>query len=441
MPENKLLKLNNTDLALHPELKGLQSLFHEDRLRPIQSVGYPEQNFSHFRSTDIWMSASDSSQLVNSGWVGRHLSQDHPGFPEAYPNDNFADPLSIEIGYSSSLIFQGPSSPMNLVINDPNHFYELVDEVEGPLPSGLAGEKLRHIRLTARQSQIYGQVVKEAAGKGRNLVSYPNNNYLAEQLRIVARLISGGLKTPLYLVTLGGFDTHDAQVESNDHTQGEHANLLRQLDEAIMSFLRDLEVQGADDRVLGMTFSEFGRRIVSNASLGTDHGSAAPMFVFGNNVIPGVLGSNPIISPDATYQDNLEMQHDFRAVYASILEQWFGKSALDRQQILLQDFDTLPILNNTVVNTNDIFQKSLPAIRVYPNPVQASTLVEVQANGEAMRIDLLNMQGQVLVPLFSGILPKGKQQISWSAGRLPAGNYIVRMQQAGRFQSVQVVKK
>lgn len=440
LPENRLLPLEGTGLALHPALKGMQELYKQGRLRPIQSVGYPEQNFSHFRSTDIWMSGSDADQLVNSGWAGRQLAYDHPEFPEAYPNADFSDPLSIEIGYGSSMLFQGPTAPMNLVINDPSYFYELVDGVEGPLPAGMAGEKLRHIRLTARQSQQYGTVVKRAADSGANWVNYPESNPLAEQLKIVARLINGGLKTPLYLVKLNGFDTHDAQVDSTDHTLGEHATLLRQLDEAIMSFMADLKRQNIDDRVLGMTFSEFGRRIVSNASLGTDHGSAAPMFVFGNEVVPGILGYDPVISAQSTYEDNLAMQYDFRAVYASILEQWFGKSSVDRQQVLMQDFDTLPIIRNNVVNTQNPLVQKPKSIKVFPNPIQASSILEVEADGQPLRIDLLDMQGRAVMPLFSGLLPKGKQQLSLPAGNLPAGNYVVRMQQAGRVQSVQVVK-
>lgn len=440
LPENSLLGLEGTGLALHPALKGMQELFKQGRLRPIQSVGYPDPNFSHFRSTDIWMSGSDSDQLVNSGWVGRQIAHDHPEFPEAYPNKDFTDPLSIEIGYGSSMLFQGPSAPMNLVINDPSYFYELVDGIESPLPEGLVGDKLRHIRLTARQSQQYGSVVKRAADTGTNWVNYPAGNPLADQLRIVARLINGGLKTPLYLVKLNGFDTHDAQVDFSDHTQGEHATLLRYLDEAIMSFLADLEKQNKDDKVLGMTFSEFGRRIVSNASLGTDHGSAAPMFVFGNDVIPGVLGADPIISAQSTYEDNLDMQYDFRAVYASILEQWFGKSAVDRQQVLLKDFDTVPIIQNAVVSTQNRLPRSQKSIRVFPNPIQASSVLEVDADGQPLRIDLLDMQGRMITPIFSGLLPKGKQQLSLPAHNLPAGNYIVRMQQAGKVQSVQVAK-
>jgi hypothetical protein len=189
-----------------------------------------------------------------------------------------------------------------------------------------------------------------------------------------------------------------------------------------------------------MTFSEFGRRIVSNASLGTDHGSAAPMFVFGNDVIPGVLGADPIISAQSTYEDNLDMQYDFRAVYASILEQWFGKSAVDRQQVLLKDFDTVPIIQNAVVSTQNRLPRSQKSIRVFPNPIQASSVLEVDADGQPLRIDLLDMQGRMITPIFSGLLPKGKQQLSLPAHNLPAGNYIVRMQQAGKVQSVQVAK-
>lgn len=134
------------------------------------------------------------------------------------------------------------------------------------------------------------------------------------------------------------------------------------------------------------------------------------------------------------------MQYDFRAVYASILEQWFGKSSIDRQQVLLKDFDTVPIIQNAVVSTQNRLPRSRKSIRVFPNPIQASSVLEVDADGQPIRIDLLDIQGRMVTPLFSGLLPKGKQQLPLTAHNLPAGNYIVRMQQAGKVQSVQVVK-
>lgn len=440
LPQNKLLPLNGTEVGLHPELDGLRHLFHEERLRIIQSVGYPQQNFSHFRSTDIWMSGSDADELVNSGWAGRYLNQTHPGFPDSYPNEDFADPLSIEIGYGSSLVFQGPTAPMNMVINNPDHFHELVGEIESSYPDTLAGEKLRHIQRTARQSQQYGEVVKTAAGKGNNLVDYPQGNELADQLRIVARLISGGLRTPLYLVNLNGFDTHDAQVEQNDHTKGEHATLLGKLDSAIMAFLRDLEKQGADDRVLGMTFSEFGRRIVSNASLGTDHGSAAPLFVFGNQVEPGILGQNPQIDRHASYEDNLPWEHDFRQIYSAILEQWFGQSDGDRRQVMLDEFDTVRILRQDVTRIEASHNRVGDTFRVFPNPVREQSTIQWYADGNPVRVEVLDPQGRTMQLIFAGRPTAGRQQLRWNPQGLAPGNYFLLLRGEQQHRSLQIVK-
>ncbi len=421
IPEDQLLPLNNTEVALHPSLAGFNSLFDEGRLGIIQSVGYPEQNYSHFRSTDIWMSASDSKQLVNSGWSGRYLDSQFPGYPEAYPNETVTDPLAIEIGYGASLVFQGPAAAMGMVVSNPDSFYDLVDNIEEPTPDTLAGEKLRYVRLIAKQSELYGDVVKKAAKKVTQQRSYPEGNRLADQLKIVARLIAGGLQTPLYLVRLGGFDTHSNQVDDNNHTRGRHANLLRTLDTAVTSFMRDLEFQGADDRVVGMTFSEFGRRIVSNASSGTDHGAAAPMFVFGNDVIGGVLGENPQISRSATYENNLEMQYDFRQIYASMLEQWLGSSTANREQVLLKPFETVPIIGESYLSNLEADE----FLKVYPNPINGPTQLEFITNGSPIEVDLIDLQGRRLQQLYSGSPTAGFQRITWNPGQLSNGQYLV----------------
>ena len=421
IPEDKLLPLNNTEVALHPSLAGFRSLYNEGKLGIVQSVGYPEQNFSHFRSTDIWMSGSDSKQLVNSGWSGRYLDSQFPGYPEAYPNETVTDPLAVEIGYGASMVFQGPASAMGMVVSNPDSFYDLVDNVEEPAPDTLAGEKLRYVRLIAKQSELYGDVVKKAATKVTQQKSYPEGNKLAEQLKIVARLIAGGLQTPLYLVRLGGFDTHSNQVDEGNHTRGRHANLLSTVDQAITSFMRDLEFQGVDDRVVGMTFSEFGRRIVSNASSGTDHGAAAPMFVFGNNVIGGVLGNNPVIPGSATYEDNLDMQFDFRQIYASLLEQWLGSSESNTAKVLLKSFETVPIIGESYLATLE----GEELLKVYPNPVQGPTQLEFITNGSPLKVDLLDLQGRKVQQLFSGAPTAGFQRITWSPGQLKNGQYLV----------------
>ena len=418
--EERLLRLNNSGVALHPALSGFRSLYHEGRLGIIQSVGYPEQNFSHFRSTDIWMSASDAKQLVNSGWSGRYLNDQFPGYPEAYPNQDVTDPLAIEIGNGASLIFQGPASAMGMVVSNPDSFYDLIENLEEPTPDTPAGDKLRYVRLIAKQSELYGEVVKQAAAKVKQQRDYPDNR-LAQQLKIVARLIAGGLKTPLYMVRIGGFDTHSNQVDVKNHTKGRHANLLSNLDQSITSFMRDLEYLGIDDSVVGMTFSEFGRRIVSNASSGTDHGSAAPMFVFGNNVIGGVTGSNPHIPSKATYKDNLEMQYDFRQVYASVLEQWLGASVNDSGQVLMKNFETIPVIGESYLSN----LKAQELLKVYPNPVTGPTQLEFSTNGQPIEVELIDLQGRRLQRLYKGTPVAGFKRITWDPGALTNGQYLV----------------
>jgi uncharacterized protein (DUF1501 family) len=198
----------------------------------------------------------------------------------------------------------------------------------------------------SQKTDQYASVIKNAAQKvTAQSPAYPaaGKNPLADQLKIVARLIAGGLKTKVYMVSTGSFDTHAKQTEA-DTTTGTHAKLLQRVSEAIGAFMSDLQFLQMENRVMGMTFSEFGRRIKSNASGGTDHGAAAPLFYFGNNIKPGVIGANPVIPTSVTVNDNVPMQHDFRSLYASVLQNWFNMPAQEVQQILMGDFTRLPIV-------------------------------------------------------------------------------------------------
>ena len=441
LPEDKILKLEGTNVGLHPELAGFKSLFEEERLGIIQYAGYPNQNYSHFRSTDIWMSGSDSNELVNSGWPGRVLSQEFPTYPDEFPNSDMPDPLSIEIGYGGSLLFQGPTASMSMVINDVSSFYDLVDNIAEEAPNTDAGDKLKYVRLIARQSQEYGEVVKAAADKITNHALYPEGNELAGQLKIVSKLIAGGLQTPMYMVRIGGFDTHDAQVVDGDHTKGEHAELLKQVNDAVLAFMQDLELQGTDDRVMGMTFSEFGRRIVSNASLGTDHGAAAPMFVFGNEVTGGILGNNPTIDQNTTYEHNLDMQFDFRQINASILEQWFGIDPTDTSNALLGEFNTLPIIGKQEPVVSGLNPgKPNSAATIYPNPLNGSTKIDFISDGKPIEISLMDMQGRKLEQIHSGKTNVGKQTIFWNSSYLRPGRYLIVFRNESIQYSKSVVK-
>ncbi len=438
LPDESLHQLAQSAVGLHPSLSGFSSLYKEGRLGVIQNVGYPDQNYSHFRSTDIWMSASDADQLVNTGWSGRHLNNEYPAFPNDFPNAEMPDPLAIEIGNGSSLMFQGPTASMSMVIGDATSFYNLINDVEEPVPDTPAGEQLEYIRLIARQSQQYGEVVKAAAEKVTNQADFPDT-WLGQQLKIVSRLIAGGLQTPLYLVRHGGFDTHDKQVEGSDHTIGQHADLLTELDEAVMALMKDTEQQGTGDQIMGLTFSEFGRRIVSNASLGTDHGAAQPMFFFGNGVKGGVIGNNPIISSSATYEDNLPMEFDFRQVYSSAMQQWLEVSGTNASNVLFGDFDTLDLIGESVIlGINKQIENN--GISVYPNPVETQTTIQFISEGEPIKIEVFDINGQQKAIIFTGAKPRGLQKIEWQASNLSSGKYLIIILSANGKRVVPILK-
>ncbi|MES2850290.1 MAG: DUF1501 domain-containing protein [Bacteroidota bacterium] len=351
IPQNRILPLTGiSTMGLHPSLSGMQAMYNDGKLGIIQSVGYPNPNYSHFRATDIWMTGSDSEEILTSGWGGRYLEYEFDAFPNGYPNSGMPDPLAIQIGSSASLALQGSSVNMGMSISDPTNFYNFLNGVEDPLPADNAGKELSYIRSVVQQTQLYSTVIKDAALSVTQQAAYPDDNAVAAQLKIVARLIKGGLKTRVYLVEHKGFDTHSLQTDT-DTTVGRHADLLTELSQAVKAFQDDLNFLQIEDRVVGMTFSEFGRRIKSNSSGGTDHGAAAPMFIFGKKVNTTVLGTTPAIPTTATVDDNIAMQHDFRSVYASLLQQWLCVRPTDMDEIMLQSFQSLPIIESASCNT------------------------------------------------------------------------------------------
>jgi uncharacterized protein (DUF1501 family) len=315
----------------------------------VQGVGYPKPNFSHFRATDIWLTGANSDQILPTGWAGRYLNQEYARFPEDYPNAFMPAPLAIQVGSIVSPVLQGPALTMGMAINNTNNFYDLVNGVPTRVPDTRAGEQLAYIREMSEKTDQYSGIIKRAAQKIKQQSSKypaPGKNPLADQLKIVSRLIAGGLQTKVYIVSMGGFDTHAKQTEATDPTSGIHAKLLGKLSVAIDAFLDDLQMLQVDDRVLGMTFSEFGRRIKSNASGGTDHGAAAPVILFGKRVKPGITGMNPLLPTLATDNDNITMQVDFRSIYGSILQDWFSADALEIEKILFNRYPSLPIIQH-----------------------------------------------------------------------------------------------
>lgn len=436
--ENQILNLNGTiKNGFHPVMTDMQKLFNDGLMSVVQNVGYPNQDYSHFRSTDIWMSASDSDQSLETGWAGRYLQSQNPLFPDGYPNPDHPDPLAIQIGSVVSLALMGSKVPMGMGIPDPNIFYDFVNDIPEPAPNTPYGKELEFVRLVTQQAEKYYVSVKAAADNGQNLANYPDNP-LADQLKIVAQLISGGLTTPIYIVTLEGFDTHSAQVDGTfGNAEGAHANLLRTLSEAVGAFQKDLKMLGVDDRVAGMTFSEFGRTIGSNASIGTDHGAAAPLFVFGKEVIPGIIGDNPEIPNNPLISYDVAMQHDFRSVYASALQDWFGIA--NPESILGQTFPILPIFKAGASGTQVIQKPDVMAVSNFPNPFHSGTTFTFTSEGGQVVIFLLDSAGRVLQTVAEGTYPSGTHRVTFNRGDLRPGNYFYQVKVNGSTVTKQLV--
>lgn len=350
VPEKKVLPLCNSSITgLHPSMIELGDLYKNGQLSIIQGVSYPKPNYSHFRATDIWLTGSDAKTALNTGWAGRFLNQQFPNYPSGFPNPKFPDPPAIQIGSVLSKIFQGQTVGMSMAIGNTSNFYDMVLGNYHTAPSTIGGQELDFIRTSASETKLYTAVVKKAALAQQNLSKmYPeqSENSIADQLKIAAQLIGGGLKTKIYLVTIDGFDTHGAQVNPTDTTTGKHAKLLEKLSKAIAAFQDDLHLMGKQDQVMGMVFSEFGRRIKSNNSYGTDHGSSGPVLLFGSKIKGGILGQNPEISANVQPNDNLPMQHDYRSIYTSILKNWFNLAYENVNEVTLSPFPVLDLFKN-----------------------------------------------------------------------------------------------
>ena len=442
IPQNRVLALTgNNKTGFHPSMTGLQSLYNEGMVSVVQAVGYPTPNFSHFRATDIWMSASDSTEVVNSGWAGRYLGVEYPNFPNGFPNSAMPDPLAIQIGSVTSLTLQGPSVNMGMSISDPNNFYNLLSGNYDPVPDTPWGKELKYVRMISQQTQQYAQVIKDAAAKVTQQVTYPTQNTLADQLKIVARLIKGGLQTRIYMVSIGGFDTHSSQVNATDVTTGTHATLMLRVSEAIKAFMNDLKFLGIDDRVIGLTFSEFGRRIKSNASTGTDHGAAAPMILFGKKIKPGIVGNNPTIPANVSVNDNIPFQYDFRSIYASILKQWFCVKSTDLQAIMLKNFQEIALCtNNGCMSTSTPVNAGTELIVNSPNPFEVRTVITFTTEGGHTLVQVIDTLGRVVRNLTDKEYAPGTYKITFESHGLPAGVYYARLQN-GSVQQVRSMLK
>jgi uncharacterized protein (DUF1501 family) len=403
-------------MYLHPSMTGIKSLYDQGNVAVVQSVGYANPNRSHFRATDIWNTGSDANVVWEEGWAARYLAEKYPSYPISMP----AHPMAIQLGSVESLLFQSDIGRFGTVFEDPNLFYQLVsgtladDEIP---PATLAGDELAFLKQISSASLQYSTVIRDLALKGANAVTYPATS-LAKQLGIVAKLISGGLETPVYLCTIGGFDTH-----ANQLTQ--HANLWKQISDAVTAFQNDLKAQNKANKVTLMTFSEFGRRVNQNGTTGTDHGTAAPLFVIGNTVRGGLIGDNPNLT-NLDSNGDLIANFDYRQVYSTILSDHLGLSQTSTTGIFKKSFDRLPIFLNSPL----IAESGVKVTLLDPAPNPASGQVRIQfAAFEAMRVELslFDMQGQKIGAIFAGDVLSGTYTYPVDIGHFPSGTYLISL--------------
>lgn len=438
VPENQILPLT-TDVGLHPKMAGMQTLFNEGKLSVIQNVGYPEPNRSHFRSMDIWTTgALDINQT--SGWLGRYFDSQYPNFPDAYPNVDYPDPFAISMGSELSTTCQGLMGNFSHAVSDPfNSSNLLLTSVTND--GTYYGGQIEYISTLINQTNEYGQQISSAASAGNSLSGmYDPLNPLAVQLKYIAQMISGGLKTKVYILNVNGFDTHDAQVDQNDVKEGVHANLLKRISDAVRAFQHDLQLLGLEQRVAGLTFSEFGRQIASNGSMGTDHGDAAPILLFGACVSNGVVGANPQIPNQVNNQAGLTMQIDFRDIYASLLKDWFEVDAQVIQSLFEQNityYDLLQGCTNSIAE-KPIVQQAQPL--VYPNPSLGQHHLKFFSMNEFVEVFLIDQSGKILQKSFEGQLNDGQQILSFEINMLKAGSYFYLLKSGSRQELVSFQK-
>ncbi len=343
IPESQTIALTD-EIGLAPALSPLYALWGEGQMHIVQSVGYPDQNLSHFRSSDIWATASDADEQLNSGWMGRYFNALFPDFLHNPP----PQPPAVQIGSLGSLTFINPDDvSLAMSVSDPGQLFELAQTGQlyslDNLPDCHYGQQLGYVRAVTNSTFIYAESIQTAFEASTTDATY-GDTPLGQQLQLVARLIKGNLGARVYMVELDGFDTHANQLDW-------HPQLLSDLATSVKAFFEDLEAAGWHDKVLAMTHSEFGRRPEENGSIGTDHGAAAPLMLFGPGLNGSGLSGTPTSLTDLDDAGNLKHHVDFRSIYATIMEYWLCIDGTMVDAVLGNTFERLSNLGLNCTTT------------------------------------------------------------------------------------------
>jgi uncharacterized protein (DUF1501 family) len=426
----------------------------------LQSVGYPSQNKSHFASVDLWATGNDGNSWDNgkgSGWMGRFMEEAYSDLLPA----NF--PVGIQLGSSNTWLGFHAEHEHGMALNiegqNSENFYTVLSGLAGQAPSSVPtdthfGKELQHIIQTDAYANIYANAIENAYNdpNSTNTVSYPDTD-LADQLKTVARLMRGGIETKVYMVTIGGFDTHNNQNQSSNDIQGRHTSLLNELSAAVDAFVADINSDSLGDDVVGLTFSEFGRKAMQNGNLGTDHGEIAPMFVFGKPVQGGVSGDNVNLH-EATSSNNWQLktvQHDYRQIFATLMQDFLGATDSVVDNAFFDQTNQQSFVDNKIQNlikgshyvdtscytlsSNQPSEETFWA--TYPNPVYDTLFVNPLSFDSTIEYRLLHANGR-MIEKGQLDLSNGYGTIDMSA--LSSGLYIVHLSDGTRTENKKIIK-
>ncbi|MBT3938023.1 MAG: DUF1501 domain-containing protein [Candidatus Marinimicrobia bacterium] len=413
------------EMGFHPSMSPVISLYQNEKMGIIHGVGYPDPNLSHFRSSDIWVTGSNSNEHWNTGWLGRLFQLEYPDFPDNSPEF----PLAIQFKSANLLEFQMDGTNAGNMVFDPEVMYQIVTgnyvpSDNDPPPQTAGGDELSFIREVDLNTFEYSGIIYDSAINGTTTVDYPNSN-ISTQLALTSKLISGGLNTPVYRLSQSGYDTHANQL-------GTHAELLSDVCEAVQAFITDMENQGLQDRVLVMTTSEFGRRVEDNYSNGTDHGTSGPMMIFGSQAQSGFFGNQPDLS-NLDQNENLLNQFDFRQLYSTLITDWFGLSQDVAETVFQSPFETIPFIRSPLSTIKPIPVASTFKIEpAFPNPFNPATQIRYHLpKKSSVTIRVLDGKGCELKSYLQGVLQEGDHTFILQGNDLSSGLYFLQVESGG----------
>lgn len=457
----------NQDLVFNPALltgtnAGFKGLYQDGMLRVLQSVGYPAANKSHFASIDLWATGNDGNSWENgkdSGWLGRFMET---AYVDLMPSNY---PMGIQLGTSSTWLGFHAEHEHGMALNiegqNSENFYTVLSGLAGQAPTNIPenthyGEELKYIVDTDAFANTYANSIQTAYTNGSNFnnaSNYPETD-LADQLKTVARLMRGGIDTKIYMVTIRGFDTHNLQNQADNDIQGKHTELLKELSGAVSAFMEDVNSDSLGDDVVGLTFSEFGRKAKQNGNLGTDHGEIAPMFIFGKPVQSGVSGVNVDLS-EATADNNWQLktvQHDYRQVFATLMQDFLGTNDAVVDNAFFDHNNTQSFTENKlpeIIKSSHSVATSCIATpvednnsqnlwAVYPNPVLDTLFVNTFSDIDAIDYQLFETNGRLIkkgtLSLESGF---GSVDLSYLSPRI----YVLKLNDGTSSEIKKIVKR